>query len=35
MWPINKEEFYKLVLSNCHFETMDLQNELREIAQNL
>lgn len=35
MWPINKEEFYKLVLSNCHFETIDLRNELQEIAQSL
>lgn len=35
MWPINKEEFYKLVLSNCSFETMDLRKELQEIAESM
>ena len=35
MWPINKEEFFKLVLSHCDFETLNLKQELSEIAESM
>lgn len=32
MWALNKEDFYRIILSNCKFETLDFQKELSEIG---